>query len=60
VDRAGGVINLVSLAALTTENLHLLYVIGMQNRSVRTRSNMAVIVIGKDIVVKFETDIYLV
>jgi hypothetical protein len=44
VDTADGMINLGSLTALTTEKLHVLYVIGI---SVHRRGNMAVIMVGK-------------
>jgi hypothetical protein len=59
VDTADGMINLVSLTALTRENLHVLYVIGMQNTSVLRRGYMAVIIIGKYIVIAMETVMYL-
>jgi hypothetical protein len=60
VNIADGMINLVSLTALTTENLNVFYEIGMQNTSILTRSNMAVIVTGKDIVIRVDTGMYLI
>jgi hypothetical protein len=51
--------SLVSLTALKTEKLHVLYVIGMQNTSVLRRGNIPVIMIGKYIVIRVEKDMYL-
>jgi hypothetical protein len=42
MNTADGMISLVSLTALTTEKLHVLYVTGMKNTSVLKRGNMAV------------------
>jgi hypothetical protein len=58
VDTAGVKLNLVSLAALTTEKLHVLHVIGIQNTSIFECGNMVVIVTRKYIVIKVETDMY--
>jgi hypothetical protein len=58
VDTAEMMIKLVSMRALTTETLHLLYVIGMPNMSVLRHGGMAVIIIRRYIVITVETGMY--
>jgi len=45
VHTAEGIINFVFITTLTTEKLHVLHVIGMQNTSVVRRGNMTVLMI---------------
>jgi hypothetical protein len=59
VGTADEMINLFLFTELTTQYLHVLYVILMRDTSFLRRGNMAALMVGKDILITVETGMYI-